>query len=78
MLRRLLESRMGRRGKREFVQVLGLMESSRKEEVSEGVRDALRLGAVGFDADKRLVLCSMEGRPQRLDWSFTPTCRWSP
>ena len=36
VLRRLLESRMGRRGKREFVQVLRLMESFRKEEVSSG------------------------------------------
>ena len=32
-LRRLLESRMGRRGKREYVQVLRLMENFRKEEV---------------------------------------------
>ena len=37
VLRRLLESRMGRRGKREFVQVLRLMENFRKEEVY-GVR----------------------------------------
>ena len=44
VLRRLLESRMGRRGKREFVQVLRLMENFRKEEVYESVRDALRLG----------------------------------
>ena len=33
VLRRLLESRMGKRGKREFVQVLRLMENFRKEEV---------------------------------------------
>ena len=44
MLRRLLESRMGRRGKREFVQVLRLMENFRKEEVHEAVRDALGSG----------------------------------
>ena len=44
VLRRLLESRMGRRGKREFVQVLRLMESFRTQEVYEAVRDALRLG----------------------------------
>ena len=50
MLRRLLESRMGRRGKREFVQVLRLVENFRKEEVYESVRDALRLGAISFDA----------------------------
>ena len=67
VLRRLLESRMGRRGKREFVQVLRLMENFRNEEVYEGVRDALRLGAISFDAVKHLVLCRIEGRPQRLD-----------
>ena len=54
MLRRLLESRMGRRGKREFVQVLRLVENFRKEEVYEAVRDALRLGAISFDAIKHL------------------------
>ena len=59
------------------MQVLELMESSRKEEVSEGERNTFRLGDVGFDADKHLVICSMENRPQRLDWSFTPTCPWS-
>ena len=72
VLRRLLESRMGRRGKREFVQVLRLMENFRKEEVYEAVRDALRLGAISFDAIKHLVLCRIEGRPQRLDLELYP------
>ena len=72
VLRRLLESRMGRRGKREFVQVLRLVENFRSEEVCEGVRDALRLGAISFDAVKHLVLCRMEGRPQRLDLELYP------
>ena len=72
VLRRLLESRMGRRGKREFVQVLRLMEEFRREEVCEGVRDALRLGAISFDAVKHLVLCRIEGRPQRLDLELYP------
>ena len=72
VLRRLLESRMGRRGKHEFVQVLRLMENFRKEEVYEAVRDALRLGAISFDAVKHLVLCRMEGRPQRLDLELYP------
>ena len=71
-LRRLLESRMGRRGKREFVQVSRLMENFRKEEVYEGVRDALRLGAISFDAVKHLVLCGLEGRPPRLDLELYP------
>ena len=78
MLRRLLESRMGRRGKREFVQVLRLVENFRKEEVYEAVRDALRLGAISFDAIKHLVLCRIEGRPRDSTWSCTPTCPGSP
>ena len=40
-LRRLLESRMDRRGKREYVQVLRLMENFRKEEVHRAVGEAL-------------------------------------
>ena len=72
VLRRLLESRMGRRGKREFVQVLRLMENFRTEVVYEAVRDALRLGAISSDAIKHLVLCRMEGRPQRLDLELYP------
>ena len=67
-----MESRMGRRGKREFVQVLRLMENFRKEEVYEGVRAALRLGAISFDAVKHLVLCRLEGRPPRLDLELYP------
>jgi transposase len=72
ILRRLLESRMSKRGKREFVQVLRLMENFRKEEVHSAVRDALRLGAVSFDAIKHLVLCRIEGRPPRLDMELYP------
>ena len=71
-LRRLLESRMGRRGKREFVQVLRLMETFRLEEVHTAVKDALRLGALSFDAVKHLVLCRLEGRPPRLDLDLYP------
>ena len=63
---------MLRRGKREYVQVLRLMENFRKEEVHEGARDALRLGAISFDAIKHLVLCRIEGRPQRLDLELYP------
>ena len=72
VLRRLLESRMGGRGKREYVQVLRLMENFRTQEVHEAVRDALRLGAISFDAIKHLVLCRIEGRPQRLDLELYP------
>ena len=71
-LRRLLESRMGRRGKREFVQVLRLLETFRLEEVQSAARDAIRLGALSFDAVKHLVLCRLEGRPPRLDLELYP------
>ena len=71
-LRRLLESRMGRRGKREFVQVLRLMETFSHQEVYHAVQDALRLGAISFDAVKHLLLCRLEGRPPRLDLDLYP------
>ena len=71
-LRRLLESRMGRRGKREFVQVLRLLETFSQEEVHTAARDAIRLGALSFDAVKHQVLCRLEGRPPRLDLELYP------
>ena len=71
-LRRLLEARMGRRGKREFVQVLRLLETFSHQEVHHAVKDALRLGALSFDAVKHLVLCRLEGRPGRLDLELYP------
>ena len=71
-LRRLLESRMGRRGKREFVQVLRLFEHFSPGEVHAAVRDAIRLGALSFDAVKHLALCRLEGRPPRLDLDLYP------
>ena len=58
---------MGRRGKREFVQVLRLLETFSQQEVHAAARDAIRLGAISFDAVKHLVLCRMEGRRPRLD-----------
>ena len=67
MLRRLLEARMGKPGKREYVQVLRLMEAFHVEEVAAAVGDAIARGAVGFDAIKHLVLCRIERRPPRLD-----------
>ena len=66
-LRRLLEGRMGKAGKREYVQVLRLLETFRLEDVHAAVREALRLGAIGFDAVKHLVLCRIERRPPKLD-----------
>ena len=72
VLRRLLEARMGKRGKREFVQVLRLLEVFRAEDVLAGVRDALVRGVFGFDAVKHLTLCRIERRPPRLDLTVYP------
>ena len=71
-LRRLLEARMGKQGKREFVQVLRLMEAFKIEDVTAAVRDAIERGAIGFDAIKHLVLCRIERRPPRLDMTVYP------
>jgi transposase len=71
-LRRLLEARMGKRGKREFVQVLRLLESFQPDDVLAGVREAIARGVIGFDAVKHLMLCRIERRPPRLDLSVYP------
>ena len=63
---------MGRRGKREFVQVLRLLETFSHQEVHHAVKDALRLVAISFDAVKHLLLCRLEGRPPRLDLELYP------
>ncbi len=71
-LRRLLEARMGKAGKREFVQVLRLLETFRMEDVEAGITSALERGTIGFDAVKHLVLCRIERRPPRLDMTVYP------
>ena len=71
-LRRLLEARMGKNGKREYVQVLRLMETFELKDVHGAVRDALRLGWIGYDAVKHLLLCRIDRRPPRLDLDVYP------
>ena len=71
-LRRLLAARMGKPGKREYVQVLRLLETFKLEDVDAAVRKALRLGAIGYDAVKHLVLCRIERRPPKLDLAVYP------
>ncbi len=78
-LRRLLEARMGNRGKREFIQVLRLMEVFPKTIVAAAALEAIRLGAISFDAQpsvrrlrklacvKQLVIAKIERRPANLD-----------
>jgi len=71
-LRRLLEARMGKGGKREFVQVLRLLETFQMIDVEAGIEAALERGTIGFDAVKHLVLCRIERRPPRLDMTVYP------
>jgi hypothetical protein len=71
-LRRLLEVRLSKRGNREFVQVLRLLETFSREEVAQAVRQALHLGAISLDAVKHLLLCQVERRPPRLDLDCYP------
>ncbi len=80
-LRHLLEARMGNRGKREFVQVLRLMEAAPQDvvacAVTEAIRlGAIRLGAIGFDAVKQITLARIERCPVRFDLAAYPhLCR---
>ena len=71
-LRHLLEARMGNRGRREFIQVLRLMEAIPMEIVATAVTEAIRLGAIGFDAVKQIALARVERRPARLDLTAYP------
>ena len=65
-LHRLLESRMGKKGKREYVQILRLLETFSMKDVHEGIKDALRLKAIAYDGVKLLVLCHVEKCPPKL------------
>jgi hypothetical protein len=40
--------------------------------VRAAIAEALRLGAIGYDAIKHLVLCQIEHKPPRLDLSLYP------
>jgi hypothetical protein len=71
-LRRLMEARMIKAGRREYVQVLRLLESFGIDDLHAAVKKALQLGAVGFDAVKHLVLCHVEKRPPKLDLDVYP------
>lgn len=71
-LRRLLEARLGKRGRREYIQILRLLECFSLESVQQAAREALRLQAISFDALKHLVLCGIEQRPAHLDLGNYP------
>ena len=62
-LRRLLEARLGNKGKREFIQVLRLMEVLDPNLVALAVARAIKLGALSFDAVKQIAVARLERRP---------------
>jgi transposase len=71
-LRRQMEARMGKNGRREYVQVLRLLVTFSMQEVSAAVRQSLQFRAVSFDAVKHLLLCAIEQRPPKLDLENYP------
>ena len=71
-LRRLMEARMIKAGRRAYVQVLRLLETFEMADLQVAVKNALRMGAIGFDAVKHLVLCQIEKRPPKLDLDVYP------
>jgi len=71
-LRCLMEARMIKAGRREYVQVLRLLETFEMADLQVAVKNALRMGAIGFDAVKHLVLCQIEKRPPKLDLEVYP------
>ena len=54
------------------MQTLRLLETFALPEVSRAIDEALRLGAISFDAVKHLLLCRIEQRPARLDLENYP------
>ena len=59
-------------GRRAYVQVLRLLETFEMADLQVAVKNALRMGAIGFDAVKHLVLCQVEKRPPKLDLDVYP------
>ena len=71
-LRRLMEAHMLKMGRREYVQVLRLLETFGLDDLHGAVKDALRLRVTGFDAIRHLLLCRIEKRPPKLDMASYP------
>ena len=70
-LRRLLEARMGKPGKRSTSRCAPARDLQARGRARRGA-PGTRLGAIGFDAVKHLVLCRIERRPPKLDLTAYP------
>jgi hypothetical protein len=71
-LRRQMEARLGKRERREYVQVLRLWETFSIAEVTAAVKQALEPPAISFDAVKHLLLGALDQRPPKLDLENYP------
>jgi hypothetical protein len=63
---------MERRGRKEYIQVLRLLENFSMTQVEHAIQQAFGLGTIGFDAIKHLILCAIERRPAKLDLTLYP------
>jgi hypothetical protein len=63
---------MDKRGRKEYIQVLRLLETFSIGQVEQAIGQAHHLGVLGFDAIKHLVLCAIERRPPKLDLTLYP------
>ena len=71
-LRPLLEARLGKKGKREYIQILRLLETFPLELVRTAAQEAWRWQAFSFDAVKHLLLCRLEQKTPRLNLEQYP------
>jgi transposase len=71
-VQRHLEARAGTAGRREYVQVLRLLEDFEIVEVRNAIRQAIRIGAMSVDAIRLLIIHRLEKRPPRLDLRLYP------
>jgi hypothetical protein len=72
-IRRLMEARSGKEGRREFIQVLRLCERFEQPLVEWAVARALEMGAISFDAVKMIALARLEQCHASI-CNFTRTC----
>lgn len=63
---------MERRGRKEYIQILRLLENFSQVQVEQAIKQAMGLGTIGFDAIKHLILCAIERRPAKLDLTLYP------
>jgi hypothetical protein len=73
-IRRLMEARSGREGRREFIQVLRLCERFEQPLVEWAVARALEMGAISFDAVKMIAPGLTSSACHASICNFTRTC----